>query len=106
MRKAGRSGRSDASLLRKAGVGDVFLRGVEAGPAWTDGDGAGVRLETPSKSAPGGNRTPDLDVRTVLLYPLSYGGEPLESLRALNQCALRAPGAPELRGRTKKSLRA
>src|SRR2546425_11942294 len=26
------------------------------------------------KSAPGGNRTPDLDVRTVLLYPLSYGG--------------------------------
>src|ERR1700674_1920667 len=25
-------------------------------------------------SAPGGNRTPDLDVRTVLLYPLSYEG--------------------------------
>src|SRR4029077_2447371 len=25
--------------------------------------------------APGGNRTPDLDVRTVLLYPLSYGGD-------------------------------
>jgi hypothetical protein len=24
--------------------------------------------------APGGNRTPDLDVRTVLLYPLSYEG--------------------------------
>ena len=29
-------------------------------------------------SAPGGNRTPDLDVRTVLLYPLSYGGGTLE----------------------------
>ena len=29
-----------------------------------------------SKSgAPGGNRTPDLDVRTVLLYPLSYEGD-------------------------------
>ena len=28
----------------------------------------------PDKSAPGGNRTPDLDVRTVLLYPLSYEG--------------------------------
>ena len=31
-------------------------------------------------SAPGGNRTPDLDVRTVLLYPLSYGGGTLGSL--------------------------
>src|ERR1700674_3396009 len=33
-------------------------------------------------SAPGGNRTPDLDVRTVLLYPLSYEGvaRPGESL--------------------------
>src|SRR5712691_605070 len=30
--------------------------------------------------APGGNRTPDLDVRTVLLYPLSYGGVQVESL--------------------------
>jgi hypothetical protein len=30
--------------------------------------------------APGGNRTPDLDVRTVLLYPLSYGGGTLGSL--------------------------
>jgi hypothetical protein len=27
-----------------------------------------------ANGAPGGNRTPDLDVRTVLLYPLSYGG--------------------------------
>jgi hypothetical protein len=27
--------------------------------------------------ARGGNRTPDLDVRTVLLYPLSYAGNPV-----------------------------
>ena len=49
--------------------------------------------------APGGNRTPDLDVRTVLLYPLSYGGGTLGSLK----CAAR--GAPELRGRhARKSI--
>ena len=41
------------------------------------------------KSAPGGNRTPDLDVRTVLLYPLSYGGDTLEeSIGALRAAPL------------------
>ena len=34
--------------------------------------------------APGGNRTPDLDVRTVLLYPLSYEGvDPEFTVRTL-----------------------
>lgn len=42
--------------------------------------------------APGGNRTPDLDVRTVLLYPLSYGGLG-EVSKNSDSCALRAPGA-------------
>jgi hypothetical protein len=34
-------------------------------------------------SAPGGNRTPDLDVRTVLLYPLSYEGVDSQSVLAM-----------------------
>src|SRR5207248_3553373 len=59
------------------------------------------RLRNPSTNgAPGGNRTPDLDVRTVLLYPLSYGGESTR-LRILIQSALRAPCG---RGGTQPSL--
>ena len=38
--------------------------------------------------APGGNRTPDLDVRTVLLYPLSYEGDTLKSISALRAAPL------------------
>ena len=39
---------------------------------------------TSKRGAPGGNRTPDLDVRTVLLYPLSYEGvDPEFTVRTL-----------------------
>src|SRR6267143_4791050 len=34
--------------------------------------------------APGGNRTPDLDVRTVLLYPLSYEGDSRSLVRTVD----------------------
>src|SRR5450759_2221461 len=39
-----------------------------------------IRKLVQQTGAPGGNRTPDLDVRTVLLYPLSYGGGTFGSL--------------------------
>jgi hypothetical protein len=43
--------------------------------------------------ARGGNRTPDLDVRTVLLYPLSYAGSANESKDEVEHapCARPAP---------------
>jgi hypothetical protein len=48
--------------------------------------------------APGGNRTPDLDVRTVLLYPLSYGGgTALKSISALRAAPLSYGGRTALK---------
>src|SRR6266568_1554105 len=52
------------------------VRCTEASPSWHS-SWQEVAEETHVSfkgGAPGGNRTPDLDVRTVLLYPLSYGG--------------------------------
>lgn len=47
---------------------DTETGAAQAGPHWTGPD------VFPANGARGGNRTPDLDVRTVLLYPLSYAG--------------------------------
>src|SRR6266446_7784293 len=66
--------RMHTSLSRGRGSGTVLIWSTSGGPYAVQT--AALIFVPCTKSAPGGNRTPDLDVRTVLLYPLSYGGAP------------------------------
>ncbi len=64
-------------ILREAvyrGYRYMRVRGVHAGTRVSSAEWVGwVKKRVEEKSAPGGIRTPNLLIRSQMLYPLSYG---------------------------------